>query len=742
MLWTTCATAAKIQLALSDLPKDLEETYARCLQRLDESQKEYSLRVLRYVYGAKSPLTIEALGGALATKPDTGELDKDDIPSRRFIMQSGANLVTFDEVDGLVTPAHHSVRTFLNVSQADILRELKLAIWFHAEEDLGHICVVHLLWHNSGAMGEETKELVTSPRDTEVRLPAISQMRSWIPTYHRTIQRFANATLLRQSTKPRPVAMSKTTLLKLLTNRDGSPFYTYARNNWLSLNRNFSSKTEGWTEFEQLVLADPRNSPERVKRKHKSVDFRIFPWNFDNPEPLSSKILGWAICNGHLPLLELALSLEPKLNMPLIDYGGLIPLHLATKQGNVKAFREIQSIQRIRSEMTLGPLEVNPVTGRTSLHYAAETGSLEIIDLLLHSNMESNLEAVEISDRESCNPLQLAIRSGSLKTVRKLEEKCGCMLWTLDRTMDNLLRSLFAGDSTPEIASHLLEKMKQEHPYGIDSLVLTWAIKKNAIDLIPSLVEAGISLDLDLDSKDLIDDLCSYRHPAIFFAIDKSTPAMAATFIDNGANSNVELRSNKAIGYSRVECIPLYPVDLILSRGWVSLASNICPRVSEYLSSDETQFDLEVKSEDVIWFSILVEDWIITRVMCDSHTRCSFAAQLDTHQRFVFAGNLDTDRSHCLKFTMVRLSTVKSNLQFSFMMGTKETSFYDWRCVRRDAARHRHASLWFSSPVYVRSARYEIGLDFNQNAYNKQIVDISDWGHPMSYDTLRNGRKR
>lgn len=130
VLWDICTTDDQIDLVLSDLPKDLDETYERCLQRIEGNQQQYSLRILRYVCEATSPLTIDALGEALATDLDTGELDYSHIPRHTAILRYGANLIVFDEVERFVLPAHHSVRKFLQSSRAPISEaRVSNAIW-------------------------------------------------------------------------------------------------------------------------------------------------------------------------------------------------------------------------------------------------------------------------------------------------------------------------------------------------------------------------------------------------------------------------------------------------------------------------------------------------------------------------------------------------------------------------------------------------------------------------------------
>ena len=714
VIWATCDTVAKIHLALSDLPEDLDKTYERCLQRLEGVHKSRSLRVLRYVYGAKTPLTIDALGGALATKPDTGELDKDDIPYRRFIMQSGANLITLDQVDALVTPSHHSVRTFLEHSKTDILKDLKLPIRYDAQVDLGQLCVVHLLWHNTGATVEHQRGPVGGSRNKRVDLPPISQMKSWIPGYNRTIQRLANVSLLRQSTKSPPVIESKSTALNISMSPEVKAFYSYARTNWILLSHHFTTKAEVWEKYEALVLIDPRNSLQRVDRKHtKPVDFRIFPWNFDSPAPLSSKILGWAICNRHLPLLDLALSLPPDLTQPLDDYDGLLPLHLVAIQGDIEVFG------KLNGRSTARPLDVCRKTGRTALHYAAERGNDQMVRQLLVTSRDSNLEAVEKRDHDFCTPLDLAIFSGSLTTILTMEEQCHFMLWEA-RNREELLHSLSARGSPPEVVSYLL------------GVVLTWSINNNDVDLVTSVVEAGISLDTILDSNHVMNDHEQIKSPAIFFTLEATTPEVASAFLENGANPNVEHHLKH--WYDHEASGKLYPIDLILSRGWAPLASTVLPHVSNYRSLDERQFLFQVIGEDVRWMSILTIDWIITEVNCDSHTSCNFATQLEINQRFLYAEYRDNNRSHTLLVTMICPSKRRPDVEFKLMMGTNETSIHDWRVGPKTTVLDRPRPPTTAVRIESVLRDREKNISYNRNPYNIQLVCISFDGIRYSTD--------
>ncbi|KAG9672833.1 phospholipase, patatin family protein, partial [Aureobasidium melanogenum] len=180
VLWDTCNTDAQINDAMSNLPKDLDETYMRCLNRVQNQQQQYCLPVLRYVYAARTPLEIDALGEALAINLETGELKRDQIPFPYTILRSGANLIMFDEIDKLVVPTHDSVRKFLDSfkKKDEDLNDLVIDA---ATLDLGEVCIAHLLWHASKHDDAESATASAGkPNTTPQRFPPIEQMGNWI----------------------------------------------------------------------------------------------------------------------------------------------------------------------------------------------------------------------------------------------------------------------------------------------------------------------------------------------------------------------------------------------------------------------------------------------------------------------------------------------------------------------------------------------------------------------------------
>src|SRR5271168_2203716 len=97
MLWEDCAGEASVDEAvyeaLKKLPKDLNETYQRCLSRVnrDSKRKPIADRVLRWICVAIEPFQITQLQEALVVKLDTGELEHSPL-HKEEVMKCCANL--------------------------------------------------------------------------------------------------------------------------------------------------------------------------------------------------------------------------------------------------------------------------------------------------------------------------------------------------------------------------------------------------------------------------------------------------------------------------------------------------------------------------------------------------------------------------------------------------------------------------------------------------------------------------
>ncbi|KAF7334582.1 Ankyrin [Mycena venus] len=112
---STKSTIKAVREALSNLPKDLKDTYDNAMERI-ETQNEEDRRVahsaLIWVINARRPLTALELRVALAIEPSTRYLDGDNILDIEMILSVCAGLVIADEQLTVVRLVHYTAHEY------------------------------------------------------------------------------------------------------------------------------------------------------------------------------------------------------------------------------------------------------------------------------------------------------------------------------------------------------------------------------------------------------------------------------------------------------------------------------------------------------------------------------------------------------------------------------------------------------------------------------------------------------
>lgn len=98
------------------------------------------------------------------------------------------------------------------------------------------------------------------------------------------------------------------------------------------------------------------------------------------------------------------------LDINIGDHQGVTPLHLASITSEINVWKLIQSGADIRART---------IQGRTALHYAAEAGKCNIVDILA-GLYRSNSLSLDCQDSKGRTPLHEAARSGKLESVKIL----------------------------------------------------------------------------------------------------------------------------------------------------------------------------------------------------------------------------------------------------------------------------------------------------------------------------------
>ncbi|KAK2589788.1 hypothetical protein QQS21_012532 [Conoideocrella luteorostrata] len=417
-LWDECSSDDDIRSALDDLPKSLDETYARCLARIDKRQNQFAPNILRWVSAAIQPFQIDQLRQALAINPKTGCLDRNRMLTRQEIVRCCSNLVTLNH--GQILLAHHSVRQFLEtrLSAGQFLGapfELDTA-----QLQLGELCVFHLTSADYGLT------LQSHDKGSQIVLgtPIMKKLiETTVPSWtHGLLRKHKPATVVLPRKSPKPPATEELS------------FFQYARDEWAPLTRSITKDSSHWDRFCTLAL-------------ELNLSWELHPW-----PPLGqsldshySGLLGWAIANCHAPLLDLLFSLhdyKPKtdiFNIPLPHYNNLPALHLGSSIGDIEIIKRLLKVCNLKktdnnrrtglhhaaekgySEIALlliqrhADLKAQDSRGRTALHFAAEHGRNGTAQVLISGGADVNQK-----DNERWTALFLAARNGYETTVRML----------------------------------------------------------------------------------------------------------------------------------------------------------------------------------------------------------------------------------------------------------------------------------------------------------------------------------
>lgn len=379
IIWDTCFTDKEIRSALRSLPKDLEETYQRCMRRikLDDAR---TVKALIWVSHANRPLHIEELREAVAFGLHDTKWDGEQLPRIDFILGSCANLITMDLTDYSIHFAHSSMKQFLE----NFPGYLRGYSPHPTGENLhcGEFCVAYLSFSDFALQLDKPRDTIAS-----VKFPgpfSLAQQALGLRFNKRLIgmvdnkPRVATLPLKTIRTSPKPDVIKYR-------------FLNYAIENWALHTKEISVRSPCWDRFQRLATTFNET------------------WNFHSWVPSGRSMLshihsifGWAVKEQHEPLLKTILPYRRELqlvcNLPLSN-DGLPALHVACKLGHKKILKYLLRICDIN--MTDG-------LGNTALHYATMKGHTPIVEHLVCIKTIK----LDIRSWSGCTPLWLASSYG------------------------------------------------------------------------------------------------------------------------------------------------------------------------------------------------------------------------------------------------------------------------------------------------------------------------------------------
>ncbi|PYI09480.1 hypothetical protein BO78DRAFT_272690, partial [Aspergillus sclerotiicarbonarius CBS 121057] len=354
-IWYTCATESEIRSALASLPTDLEETYYRCVKRINFHDPR-ALRALVWARFCARPLHFEELREAVAFDVDDKVWDSSKIPGGDFILGWCANLVVLDSVDCCARFAHPSVCQYLDGGFKGIPPSFP-----HSTRSGNQICARLCLTYLSFAdfhlqLDRTTDEIakfnVRSKDLLPKGLPGLRIIKGLLPSWLKR----KHSILLR----PRPIRTVSVPLAARYR------FLGYARRHWTTHTKYLEVGEPLWEPFTRLAMT-------------MNESWELHPWKADGRSHMLQlrAMFEWTVKKHHLPLFSLAL-LSPDharmvCNRPLA--GELLPaLHYVCKQG----YNDM--IPRLLHYCDITQTDLQ---GFTPLHYAVERGNLHGVKLLI-----------------------------------------------------------------------------------------------------------------------------------------------------------------------------------------------------------------------------------------------------------------------------------------------------------------------------------------------------------------------
>jgi ankyrin repeat protein len=450
-----------IRLTVRQLPKDLRETYARMLFRIQLDEKaSLALQAFKWVAVSQRPLTLPELKEALAverfakfSRPERMVND----PSRIIPWCEG--LLMLHE-DGEIQFSHPTVKEVLTDNrESSRVGDFSFTL-FEADKEVGELCVTYLDFNDFKT------QLVKASKPRH--LPARTVIESSMPT---NINKGLAKALLKLSLVGSRSSRDSPDVLRPFAqaHRGGNgnssvttavqhPFLAYASRHWLAHSCNFQQNDRIWSLWRSMATEDERLAVKpwttydwiHNKRTISSYIIRLdhvalFRVVFHVDYTADHKEIAWllesAVHTGHVVLVRavLELSFSRKINLNRVlqaaAEGGhldVVERLLASKADvNAAAAKDLgcTALQAaaggghldVVERLLAAKADVNAAAvlhyGRTALQAAAGGGHLDVVERLLAAKADVNAAAAEDFGRTA---LQAAAEGGHLDVIERL----------------------------------------------------------------------------------------------------------------------------------------------------------------------------------------------------------------------------------------------------------------------------------------------------------------------------------
>ncbi|KAF3931863.1 hypothetical protein ABW19_dt0206566 [Dactylella cylindrospora] len=430
-----------IRKVIQNLPKGLNETYARILTKiLQKGTAEKALLIFKWVSAALRPLTLTELQEAIAiTTDDTYHAQIVDrmIKNPTLILRKCSNLVIFNERDKTVQFAHSTVQDFLQTHETAVNFPSLHLNPTSTQMDIRNACLTYL------SLSDFEAQVARRIQPKAVQAPA-----HWVPTMLDPLSVPSRIARFCLNWYPKNDPLQPMALLKsgesgkprvLRTFSQSFPLLDYVRYNWLHHCNDLGGDDlhkRCWQLLRMLLF-------------EKALPFDHLPWA-DSEGVLGFAHLPdftWAIMNGNLSVLTLIFDTMPAMERRKylcreVGEEGEPPLHIASRLWSAdfvgfllkngaevgttfngtnalivaSANGRLSTVEKLlaaKAKVNAAPIGFI----RTALQAAAGNGHFDVVGLLLGAGADVNAPPAKFCGRTA---LQAAVEGVHLNIVERL----------------------------------------------------------------------------------------------------------------------------------------------------------------------------------------------------------------------------------------------------------------------------------------------------------------------------------
>ncbi|EXJ74159.1 uncharacterized protein A1O5_02453 [Cladophialophora psammophila CBS 110553] len=482
-------TRADVKRTLLHLSTDLTQAFQSTVQRistLPTARRDLAFKTLMWLSHVRRPLTVRELQHAMALRLEDCDLDRDNFPSVRTIIDCCCGLVEVDYESSIIRLVHHSLEEYLRDHDHGLFNDANLIItrtclkymmlgsmrdlpykkrtdFVTALEDVAFLQYAALEWghHAYGVPAEKIKDLAIPLLSDSACLNTIARVRDlWTPDVRGWNGKAWAWAYSGGAGISLAAAFGLTELLKILIAANQYNLRLDARNMYGSTALH-EAAFFGHQQVAEVLIENGAN---------------LLDTNYGQSTPLYL-----AVSYGQLEMVKLLLRHgRDQLDCP--GPKGLTALHKAVEQGDEEMVTTL-----LQAGALVGATDNQ---GTTALHVAAIRGHLSIAKLLVLAGA-----VVHVKDKERLCPLDYAATGGFTDVVAFLLENGGSMFHK-GRELWTPLHRAARGGHTETVAFFLKRGANVMVADFKDNIPLHLAVRSGKIETARTLLEQNGDPDL------------------------------------------------------------------------------------------------------------------------------------------------------------------------------------------------------------------------------------------------------